>query len=611
MAVALPYKIPHFHFTLSLSLAILLLQPSTRLRQADADADPKCDYRMASSRGEQGGTRRNVDISSSTPKSVLSANATPPAGVAVRNVGQTHSRKPVKRGGGGMGPKLFDADAESQIYRNVFNNHHGKLVRSTGGDPSDEDEYNKDIAYIVREYFRTGNIIQAAWEVRGMSNQYHPYFVKGLVSMAMSSDDEKKEISSSLLSALYADVISPVHIEDGFNLLLHYADVLDAVDILPLFLGRAVVDSILPSDFITRAKEALPESSKGFQIMQTAEENKNFPPYSPSFVGIWGGRTLNIVQKLEKQIDSLLMEYTKSRDALLTCKDIRKVVPPFYEHHFVAFALIACMKNWREAPHLICLLKEATGVGVISSSQMVKGFIRVEERLAVLVLHYSSAENMFQSLVSKAVSDGWLDNSLLESFGKDFANFPRDGMGIGSPVVMTDDGFGNTNTLTILEDAQSHLNKHDYGLAWDLFMEGNRKDPHNIHFSDGAQSCAWKILGASPLRWQWVLWQIFNSEKLVHILEWVAILADWKSFRGLTLFLSVFLVVCHVCSIRKQHGRVRIGFTFGKILLAFLSGIVAVIGLRADPERTTHLEHLSHFVLLPVHFLFLIFAYRC
>ncbi|KAM5573848.1 MA3 DOMAIN-CONTAINING TRANSLATION REGULATORY FACTOR 1-like [Rosa sericea] len=568
---------------------------------------------MASSRGEQGGIGRNVDISSSSPpspKSVLSANATPPAGVAVRNVGQTYSRKPVKRGGGsGMGPKLFDADDESRIYRNVFNNHHEKLVRSTGGDPSDE--FNKDIAYIVGEYFRTGNIVQAAWEVRGMPNQYHPCFVKGLVSIAMSSDDEKREISSSLLSALYADVISPVHIEDGFNLLLRSADVLDAVDILPLFLGRAVVDSILPSAFITRAKEALPESSKGFQIMQSAEENNIFPPYSPSFVGIWGGRTLNTLQVLEKQIDSLLTEYKESRDALLTCKDIRKVVPPLYEHEFVASALIACMENWGEAPLVIYLLKEAAGVGVISSSQMVKGFIRVEGRLAVLCLHYSSAANMFQSLVSNAVSNGWLDNSLLESFGKDFANFPRDGMGTGSPVVMTDDGIGNTNLLTILEDAQSHFNKYDYGLAWDLFMEGNRKDPHNIHFLDGAQNCAWKILGASPLRWQRVLWQIFNSEKLVHILEWVAILADWKSFRGLTLFLSVFLVVCHVCSIRKQHGRVRIGFTFGKILLAFLSGIVAVVGWRADPERTTHLEHLSHFVLLPVHFLFVIFAYCC
>lgn len=27
-----------------------------------------------------------------------------------------------------MGPKLFDAGAESQIYRNVFNNHHEKVL---------------------------------------------------------------------------------------------------------------------------------------------------------------------------------------------------------------------------------------------------------------------------------------------------------------------------------------------------------------------------------------------------------------------------------------------------------------------------------------------------
>ncbi|PRQ19276.1 putative initiation factor eIF-4 gamma, MA3 [Rosa chinensis] len=172
--------------------------------------------------------------------------------------------------------------------------------------------------------------------------------------------------------------------------------------------------------------------------MQTAVENNIFPPYNPS-LGIWGGRTQNTLQVLAKQIDSLLTKYKESRDALLTCKDIRKVVPPLFEHHFVASTLIACMKNWGEAPWVIYLLKEAAGVGVISSSQMVKGFIRVEERFAVLCLHDSSAANMFQSLVFKAVSDGWLDNSLIESFGKYFANFPRDGMGIGSHVLLSDD----------------------------------------------------------------------------------------------------------------------------------------------------------------------------
>lgn len=69
--------------------------------------------------------------------------------------------------------------------------------------------------------------------------------------MAMDRHDKQKEMASVLLSALYADVISPPQIRDGFVLLLESADdlsvdILDAVDVLALFLARAVVDEILP-----------------------------------------------------------------------------------------------------------------------------------------------------------------------------------------------------------------------------------------------------------------------------------------------------------------------------------------------------------------------------
>lgn len=89
----------------------------------------------------------------------------------------------------------------------------------------------------------------------------------------MDRHDKEKEMASVLLSYLYSDVISPSQIRDGFVILLESADdlavdILDAVDILALFIARAVVDEILPPVFVTRAKKTLEESSKELKVLQ-------------------------------------------------------------------------------------------------------------------------------------------------------------------------------------------------------------------------------------------------------------------------------------------------------------------------------------------------------
>ena len=85
----------------------------------------------------------------------------------------------------------------------------------------------------------------AASDLRELgSNEYHPCFIKRLVSMAMNRRDKEKEMASVVFLALYADVISFTQIGQGFFILLESADdlavdVLDAVDVLTLFSARA------------------------------------------------------------------------------------------------------------------------------------------------------------------------------------------------------------------------------------------------------------------------------------------------------------------------------------------------------------------------------------
>ncbi|KAL4634252.1 hypothetical protein ACB092_04G186600 [Castanea dentata] len=355
------------------------------------------------------------------------------AGIAVKHVRRSHSGKCVrvkKDGAGGKGTwgKLLDTDGESHLDRNDPNYDSGEepyqLVGTSVSDPLDD--YKKAVASIIEEYFSNGDVELAASDLRELgSSGYLPYFIKRLVSMAMDRHDKEKEMASVLLSALYADVISPDQIQDGFFMLLESADdlavdILDAVDILALFLARAVVDDIIPPAFLNRAKKGLPESSKGVQAIQIADKSYLSAPHHAELVERkWGGSTHITVEEVKKKIADLLREYVESGDTIEACRCIRELGVSFFHHEVVKRALVLAMEKRTAEPLIFKLLKEAAEEGLISSSQMVKGFSRLADSLDDLALDIPSAKTLFQSLVPKAVSEGWLDASFAKPSGED------------------------------------------------------------------------------------------------------------------------------------------------------------------------------------------------
>ncbi|KAK7842512.1 MA3 DOMAIN-CONTAINING TRANSLATION REGULATORY FACTOR 1 [Quercus suber] len=355
------------------------------------------------------------------------------AGIAVKHVRRSHSGKCVrvkKDGAGGKGTwgKLLDTDGESHLDRNDPNYDSGEepyqLVGTSVSDPLDD--YKKAVASLIEEYFSNGDVELAASDLREQgSSGYLPYFIKRLVSMAMDRHDKEKEMASVLLSALYADVISPDQIQDGFFMLLESADdlavdILDAVDILALFLARAVVDDIIPPAFLNRAKKGLPESSKGVQAIQIADKSYLSAPHHAELVERkWGGSTHITVEEVKKKIADLLREYVESGDTIEACRCIRELGVSFFHHEVVKRALVLAMEIRTAEPLIFKLLKEAAEEGLISSSQMVKGFSRLADSLDDLALDIPSAKTLFQSLVPKAISEGWLDASFAKPSGED------------------------------------------------------------------------------------------------------------------------------------------------------------------------------------------------
>ncbi|XP_022885348.1 uncharacterized protein LOC111401719 [Olea europaea var. sylvestris] len=353
-------------------------------------------------------------------------------GVAVRHVRRSHSGKSIrvkKDGAGGKGTwgKLLDTDSESFLDHNDPNYDSGEepyeLVGPTVSDPLDE--YKNAVVSIIEEYFSTGDVEVAAACLKELgSSEYHPYFVKRLVSMAMDRHDREKEMASVLLSTLYANVINSTQIRQGFFMLLESADdlsvdILDTVDILALFIARAVVDDILPPSFIPKSRKMFPETSKGFEVLQTSEKSYLLAPHHAELVKRrWGGSTHLTVEELKKKIAELLREYVENGDTSEACRCIRQLGVPFFHHEVVKRALVLTMEISTAEPLIRKLLKEAADEGLISSSQMVKGFTRLAESLDDLALDIPSAKTLFQTLVPQAISEGWLDASYLQPLGE-------------------------------------------------------------------------------------------------------------------------------------------------------------------------------------------------
>eukprot|EP00899_Mesostigma_viride_P013033 jgi/Mesvir1/21730/Mv04140-RA.2 len=136
------------------------------------------------------------------------------------------------------------------------------------------EEFKSIAGTIIEELFTSEDFTSASEDLRELAQPaYHHHFVKRLLTTAMGRKDRERELASALLSALYSTVIPANQIFKGFQRTVESVDdlVLDipnAVELLALFVARAVVDDVLPPAFLFEAhKQGLINASqmgKGF-----------------------------------------------------------------------------------------------------------------------------------------------------------------------------------------------------------------------------------------------------------------------------------------------------------------------------------------------------------
>ncbi|XP_028763956.1 uncharacterized protein LOC114722168 [Neltuma alba] len=387
--------------------------------QSPRDGCPKKDSFPVSS----------LKISPKSPTSPTSPKSPRLPGHSPKNERQSRSPRdgrPKKGGCGGKGTWGGLLDTEDM---NFLDPHDPNYDSTEENEPSNENkkkgelgEYKKKATIIVEEYFTTDDIVAVKNELKELGTPYFSYyFVKKLVSMSMDRHDKEKEMAAVLLSSLYADTIDPSQVYKGFSKLVESADDLivdipDAVDVLALFLARAVVDDILPPAFLKKQMAYLPKDSKGLEVLKKAEKNYLAAPLHAEVIERrWGGSKNMTVDDVKARINNLLIEYVTSGDKKEAFRCIKDLKVPFYHHEIVKRALIMAMERRQAEGPLLDLLKEAAEEGFINSSQTSKGFDRLIDTVDDLSLDIPNAREILQKLMSKAASEGWLCVSSLKS----------------------------------------------------------------------------------------------------------------------------------------------------------------------------------------------------
>ncbi|GJP39387.1 hypothetical protein CLOM_g23763 [Closterium sp. NIES-68] len=376
---------------------------------------------------------------------------------------QVTNGRPKKAGGGGKGTwgdpldlhnYEHEMDPGDPLYESDEDDEPMHVALPTPVAHTVED-YKRKVVALLEEFFSSGDISAAAQDLKDLAQEhYHHHVVKRMVTMSLDRHDRHKEMAAQLLSALYAAVIAPDQLAKGFKNLLESVEDLEidcpgAGDVLATFLARSVVDDVLPPAFLKRMAKKL-ETGEGagaggaagaedgdgegeagagqaaggtggraLEVVRAAEGKLASAHHAEVLEKCWGGSARVTYEGAKGSIKQLLAEYVVSGERGEACRCIRELNLPFFHHEVVKAALIMAMENKPKEAALLSLLQEAAQEGLISASQVSKGFGRVFQNIDDLALDVPSAPDDLQRMVAHATSHGWLSAAFADGVWAD------------------------------------------------------------------------------------------------------------------------------------------------------------------------------------------------
>ena len=275
--------------------------------------------------------------------------------------------------------------------------------------------YKAALVGILHEYFNSGDVHEAAASLTELDHaEFGHYFVKKCITAALDRHDREREMVSYLCSALYNDSISPEEMRRGFadvidaldDLIL---DVPDAVDLVAIFICRAVADDVLPPAFVHRM-EGGAEGSAAVALHVKCESLLTDQHFAERMSRAWGQGAGLSLEDTKASIAAMLAEYFSSGDVGELRRLLRDLAVPFFHHELVKQALVAGMTDQAAMDASLVLMGQLADAGDISTSQLTKGFQRMADSLEDTALDNPGATTLFETAVVTARAGAWLEH---------------------------------------------------------------------------------------------------------------------------------------------------------------------------------------------------------
>ncbi|KAF8061907.1 MRF1 [Scenedesmus sp. PABB004] len=235
--------------------------------------------------------------------------------------------------------------------------------------------FKSAMAAALKEFFNSADVQEVAARLSELGQPgLHPLFVKQVVTLAMDRRDREREMASSLLSELHPAVITDDQMVSGFSRLLASCDDLildipDAVHLLSLFLGRAIVDEVLPPAFLASCLPALPDGGLGITVVQATGAMLSQRHAAERLTACWHGGGLSL-DDVRRSMRGALDEFLLAGSGAEVAAVLKDMDLPHYHHELVKAAVEMVFGSPARAPQLAGLLRQLSETGVISSTQM-------------------------------------------------------------------------------------------------------------------------------------------------------------------------------------------------------------------------------------------------
>mmetsp|Transcript_1357 Transcript_1357/g.1972 ORF Transcript_1357/g.1972 Transcript_1357/m.1972 type:complete len:383 (+) Transcript_1357:97-1245(+) len=354
-------------------------------------------------------------------------------GSAKRNIIRRHEKGAEKRQGGpGKGDWVITDDGSSETGRAALDtadpNYDSEeetedvVYVSNGGGQSPKitnrpedvgpmlslSEYKRRVINILEEYFLSEDLDEVARSVSELeSPEYNYELVKRAINLSLDKRDHDRELVSKMLSAFYPSIFKSTDVAKGFERLFEMIDDLqldapNAKNVVAAFLARAVVDEILPPAFLSDRMVV----SMGGDVVEHAKLLLSLEHHGTRLERIWGPGDGRPVEELKVAVDQLLEEYLLSRQLEEATQCVKELDSPFFSHEIVKRAVkLSLDKTEDDQVAMSLLLKHLHSNEMISSQQVTKGFERVHEVIADLVLDTPNAADIIGKFEERAKAD--------------------------------------------------------------------------------------------------------------------------------------------------------------------------------------------------------------